>query len=77
MGQSNFKPRKATFTVTGEKSGRIFTPVNRRAKIVARKLGKRTRITTADMRRAKSMGSYKLCVATGTGENRKLRAIRV
>jgi hypothetical protein len=69
----SFKARKATFTVSGEKGARIFTPVNKRAKTVARKLGKRTRVTTADIKRAKSMGSYKLVQYTDKG----LRAIRV
>lgn len=71
MGAKSFKPRKATFRVTGEKGARIFVPVNRRAKIVAKKLGKRTRVTVADLKKAKSMGSYKLCDAN------TLKAIRV
>lgn len=69
----NYKPRKATFTVTGKGKDRIFTPVNKRAKTVARKLGKRTRVTVADMQRAKTMGSYKLVQYTDKG----LRAVRV
>jgi hypothetical protein len=64
MGQkTTFKPRKATFSVRKENGQRLFTPVNRRAKIVAKKLGKRTRVTLADMRKAKTMGSYRLCDA--------------
>lgn len=63
MGQTTYKPRKATFAVAGVGANRIFSPVNKRAKTVAKKLGKRTRITVADMRKAKSMGSYRLCKA--------------
>lgn len=60
MGSNNsdYKPRKATFTVTGTGEKRIFTPVNRRAHIVAKKLNKRTRVTVADLQKAKDMGSY-------------------
>lgn len=60
MGQTNYKPRKATFTVEGKGKERIFAPVNRRAHIVAKKLGKRTRVTVEDIRKAKSLGSYRL-----------------
>ena len=70
---NEFKPRKATFTEKTEKSQRVFVPVNKRAKTVARKLGKRTRLTVADMKKAKKMGSYKLYKYTESG----LRAVRV
>lgn len=71
MGQ--IKARKATFKVTGEKSARIFTPVNKRAKIVARKLGKRTKVTLAELRASKGKGTYKFYYYTDNGE---LKAIR-
>lgn len=74
MGKTTYKPRKATFVVNGVGKNRIFTPVNRRAKIVAKKVGKRTRVTVADIQRAKGLGTYKLCQYTSDG---KLRAIRV
>lgn len=73
MGKT-FKPRKATFTVKGTGKDRIFTPVNRRAHIVAKKLGKRTKVTVADVTKAKGLGSYKLCAYNAEGV---LKAIRV
>lgn len=72
MGQ--YKPRKATFTVTGKGDKRVFTPVNRRAHIVAKKLGKRTRVTVAELRATKGKGSYKF-YAYNAGDG-KLKAIR-
>lgn len=71
--KTTYKPRKATFTVKGEKSDRIFTPVNRRAHIVAKKLGKRTKVTVADLKKAKGMGSYKLCAYNAEGELKPVR----
>lgn len=59
-----FTPRKATFDVTEDHGKKVFVPVNKRAKTVARKLGKRTRVTVADLKRAKTMGSYRLCDAS-------------
>lgn len=52
------KPRKATFTVKKEKGVRIFTPVNKRAHKCAVKVGKRTRLTVADLKQFK--GYHKL-----------------
>lgn len=71
----NYKPRKATFTVTGKGDKRIFTPVNHRAKIVAKKLGRRTRITAQELRATKNVGTYQF-FAYNKGDN-SLRAIRV
>ena len=60
MGQTyKHTPRKATFTVKKEKGVRVFTPVNDRAKKVARKVGKRTRLSVADLKQFK--GYHKLC----------------
>lgn len=71
---ATFKPRKATFTVVGEGAKRIFTPVNRRAHIVARKAGKRTKVTVADLKALKGTGTYKYCAYNAEGV---LKAIRV
>ena len=49
---------KATFTVAKVKGQRVFTPVNKRAKIVAKKLGKRTKITVQELRSSVGKGSY-------------------
>jgi hypothetical protein len=53
MGNYVHKPRKATFTVKKERGVRVFTPVNRRAMKMARKVGKRTRLGVADLRQFK------------------------
>jgi hypothetical protein len=56
---NEYKPRKATFVVTGKGVDRVFTPVNRRAKTVAKKAGKRTKVTVADLKALVGKGSYK------------------
>lgn len=66
--------RKATFTVKKDKGLRIFTPVNKRAHKWAKKVGKRTRLTVADMQAIKELGKVKLAAydATGTLKTIKL-----
>lgn len=58
------KPRVASFTVKTEKKGkktvRVFTPVNDRAKKIAKKAGKRTRLFASDLK--PFQGYYKLRV---------------
>ena len=70
------RPRVASFTVKTEKKGnktvRVFTPVNDRAKKLVRKLGKRTRVTSVELRPYKTY--YKLRVYD---ENKQLKAVRV
>lgn len=69
--------RKATFKVTTDKSGeKIFTPVNKRAKTVAKKAGKRTRVTLADLKALKNTGTYKYYQYVGEGYD-TLKAIKV
>lgn len=67
MAKTTLKPRKATFSVKLEKGKRVFTPVNRRAHIVAKKLGKRTRVTVAELKATKGKGTYKFYAYTDTG----------
>lgn len=47
------KPRIASFVVKGEGKERVFTAVNRKAHKIARKAGKRTRLTVAQLRENK------------------------
>lgn len=54
------KPRKATFTIEGEKDKRIFRPVNKRAHKWAKKVGKRTKLTVENMRTIKATKRVKL-----------------
>lgn len=54
------KPRKATFTVEKVKGERIFHAVNKRAHKWAKKVGKRSRLTVADMKTIKATGKVKL-----------------
>lgn len=51
--------RKATFTVTGKGKERVFTAVNKRAKTVCKKLGKRTKVTASELKSSVGKGSYK------------------
>lgn len=64
--------RKATFVVQSTKTGRIFLPVNKRAKTVVKKLGKRTKVTAAELKSSVGKGSYKFYAYTDSG----LKAIR-
>lgn len=72
MGQ--LKARKATFTVETVKGERMFTAVNRRAHIVLKKLGKRTKASASLLKSAKGMGSYKFYQYTSDGT---LKAIKL
>lgn len=68
MGNTvEYKPRKATFTVTGKGADRVFTPVNRRAHIVAKKVGKRTKLSITDLKKSKNMGTYRIFAYTPKG----------
>lgn len=64
---TTYKPRKATFTSEGKGKDRIFTPVNKRAKTVVKKAGKRTKVTLADLAKTKDIGSYVYYVYTAKG----------
>ena len=80
MGKT-YKARKATFIETkSDKGSRIFTPVNKRAKFVVKKLGKRTRVTLNELRASKGAGTYKFYAYTnegsGAGQRPTLKAIR-
>lgn len=59
--------RKATFTVETVKGKRVFTAINKRAHNVAKRLGKRSKITLAEMRQTKGLGSYKMYQYTKEG----------
>lgn len=69
-----FTPRKATFKVKTEGNTKIFTPVNKRAHTVAKKLGKRTRVTLAELKATKDKGTYQFFQYTNSGA---LKAIKV
>ena len=64
MGQYQ---RKATFVATTTKQGRVFAPVNKRAKTVVKKLGKRTKVTAAELKSSVGKGSYKFYAYTDAG----------
>lgn len=66
--------RKATFKVVTDKSGKFYLPVNKRAKVVAKKAHKRTRVTLEDLKALKGTGTYTYWQWTATG---KLKAIKV
>lgn len=63
MGNNvTYKPKKATFVVVQAKTAkqeRVFAPVNKRAKFVAKKLGVRTKITASALKATKGAGTYK------------------
>ncbi len=68
MGNKVFT-RKATFVET---SKGVFRPVNKRAKYVAHKLGKRTKVSISELRSTKGKGTYTFYKYTDNG----LKAIR-
>lgn len=69
------KPRKATFEKTVDKKTKevIYAPVNDRAHKWARKVGKRTRVTKADIGAIKATGKVKVYIWTGSKGARVLR----
>lgn len=50
--------RKATFTVTGKGKDRVFIAVNKRAKTVCKKAGKRTKLTASQLEAMVGKGTY-------------------
>lgn len=58
MGNTNYKPRKATFTVETVKGARLFTAVNKRAHTVCKKAGKRTKLSVQELKALVGKGSY-------------------
>jgi hypothetical protein len=66
MGNT-IKARKATFNVEVIKGQRVFTAVNKRAHTVARKLGKRSKLTVAELKSSVGKGSYKFYQYTSEG----------
>lgn len=73
MGQTTIKARKATFTVEGKGKSRVFTAVNRRAHIVAKKSGKRTKLTVEMLKASKGKGTYKFYAYNAEGELKPIR----
>ena len=67
------KARKATFTVEGKGKERIFRAVNKRAHTVARKAGKRTKLTVAQLKELKGKGTYKFYAYNSEGELKPVR----
>lgn len=74
MGKTTFKPRKATFKVEGEGKKRVFHAVNRRAHIVCRKAGKRTKLSASELKALVGKGTYKFYAYDQAGN---LKAVRV
>lgn len=65
--------RKATFTVETKGKVSIFRPVNKRAHKWAKKVGKRTRLTLADIKTIKASKKVKVYAYDLTGT---LKAVR-
>jgi len=65
--KTNFVARKATFKVELVKGKRVFTAVNKRAKIVARKKGKRSKLTVSELKSCVGKGTYKFFAYTDNG----------
>lgn len=68
MGNTTIKPRKATFTVETVKGARLFTAVNRRAHIVCRKAGKRSKLSVKELKGLVGKGTYKFYFYNDKGE---------
>lgn len=71
MGQ--YKARKATFTVEGKGKNRVFRAVNSRAHTVARKAGKRSVMTYAQLKASKGKGTYKFYAYNSEGVLKPVR----
>jgi hypothetical protein len=68
MGNTKLKRRKATFTVETVKGVRRFTAVNKRAHTVARKAGKRTKLSVQELKALVGKGTYKFYFYNDKGE---------
>lgn len=75
MGATNkgFKPRKATFTVTGKGKDRVFTAVNKRAHTVCVKAGKRSKVTALALKALVGKGTYKFYAYDNEGNLKPVR----
>lgn len=65
--------RKATFKVVTDKSGKVYTPVNKRAKTVVKRAGKRTKVTLADLKKLKGTGTYTYWYYNAKGELKPIK----
>lgn len=59
--------RKATFTVETIKGVRHFTAVNKRAHSVCKRIGKRSKITSTELKKLVGAGSYTFHVYDSKG----------
>lgn len=59
-------PRVASFVVKTEGKSKIYTPVNKRAQKLVKKLGKRTRVTATELKEFKNY--YKLMQYNAKGK---------
>lgn len=76
MGSTTYKAKKATFLLLPPKTAkhdRVFSPVNKRAKFVAKKLGVRTKITAAALKASKNAGTYKFYFYDSEGALKPIR----
>lgn len=67
---------KATFNVAKVNNQRFFTPVNKRARIVVRKAGKRKGLTASQLKAQVGKGSYKFFAYAVAGDWETLKPIR-
>lgn len=72
-GTKEFKGRKATFRVKLDHGKRVFTAVNKRAKHVAHKAGKRTKLTLDDLKALNGSGSYRYYAYQEDGSIKPIR----
>ena len=75
-GVSTFKGRKATFSVKTVKGVKMFTAVNRRAKTVCVKNGKRTNLSASELKASVGKGSYSFWQYVGVGKSATLQPIK-
>ena len=69
--------KMATFLATGKGAERVFTPVNKRAKCVVKKLGKRTKVSASALKSSVGKGSYTFWVYSSKDyKNATLKAIK-
>lgn len=73
MGQTY--SRKATFTKKTEGKETFYTPVNKRAHTVAKKAGKRSKVTLKNLQALKNSGSYTYWQYTDDGTLKRIRVV--
>lgn len=77
QAQKPVKKRMLTFRATAKGDVTYFTPVNKRAKRMAKLAGRRTLVTQSDLKALKAQGKYTFGIYQLVAGHENLRSLRV